>query len=165
VRRRCAAAAALGILAWGPGQALAQDSVFVAPDSSLASVTRDTLARRPPLSPMGGFWRSLLLPGWGQARLNRKLTGALFVAWEGVTLGMTLKVSHELSHLENTSSSRAGAKRKERQDWLVLLAFNHLFSAIEAYVSTHLWDFPPDLQVRALPDGLGAGVWIPVRIP
>ncbi|HXG44373.1 MAG TPA: hypothetical protein VNJ71_06375 [Gemmatimonadales bacterium] len=160
-----AVAAALGVLAWGPDRARAQDSLRVAPDSGVAVPARDSLAPRPPLSPMGGFWRSLLLPGWGQARLDRKLTGALFVAWEGVTLGMTLKVSHELSHLEHTGSSRVGAKRKERQDWLVLLAFNHLFSAIEAYVSTHLWDFPPDLQVHALPDGLGAGVRIPVRIP
>ncbi len=165
MRRWRAALVAAGILALGAGPALAQDSLPPGPDPTRAVALRDTLAPRPPLSPMGGFWRSLLLPGWGQARLDRKLTGALFVAWEGVTLGMTIKVSHELSHLEHTGSSRTSAKRKERQDWLVLLAFNHLFSAIEAYVSTHLRDFPPDLRVQALPDGLGVGVRIPARFP
>jgi hypothetical protein len=159
------AVAALGILALGAARARAQDTLPAGPDSSQSRPAPDTLAPRAPLSPMGGFWRSLLLPGWGQARLDRKLTGALFVVWEGVTLGMTIKVSHELSHLEQTGSSRVGAKRKERQDWLVLLAFNHLFSAIEAYVSTHLWDFPPDLRLQALPDGVGIGGRIPVRIP
>ncbi len=143
--------------------ARAQDQGRVTPDTVPAA--QATPALRPPISPLGGLWRSLLLPGWGQARLGRKLTGALFVTWEGVTLGMTIKVSHELSHLENTGSSRAGAKRKERQDWLVLLAFNHLFSAIEAYVSSHLWDFPPDLRIQPLPDGVGAGVRVPFRVP
>jgi hypothetical protein len=117
---------------------------------------------------MGAFWRSLLLPGWGQAKLNRKLTGALFVAWEGVTLGMSIKTSHELSYLRTVQSGRVKSKEKERQDWLVLLGFNHLFSAIEAYVSSHLWDFPGDLGISAGPmpgGGVGASVSLPFRIP
>jgi len=40
----------------------------------------DTLSFQP-ISPLNAFWRSFLIPGWGQARLNRKLTGGLFVAW------------------------------------------------------------------------------------
>ena len=142
-----------------------------APESVLvAAVTPsgDTLYARAPVSPMGALWRSILLPGWGQAKLNRKLTGALFVAWEGVTLGMAIKSNHELGYLRRTGSSSVRAKEKERQDWLVLLAFNHLFAAIEAYVGAHLWDFPPDLDVRAAPlpaGGTGVGMSIPIRIP
>lgn len=135
----------------------AQDSLQVRPDSTL---TQDTLPRRP-LSPMGAFGRSLLLPGWGQAKLGRKLTGGLFVLWEGVTLGMVLKTSHELAYLRRTGSGRAGPKDGEREDWIVLLAFNHLFSGLEAYVSAHLWDFPPDLQIQATPDGIGGSVSLP----
>lgn len=122
---------------------------------------------KPPVSPMGAMWRSILIPGWGQARLNRKLTGALFVTWEGVTLGMSIKTSQELRYMQRTNSAGVGAKRKEKQDWLVLLAFNHLFSAIEAYVSAHLWDFPQDLEIRAapVPGGVGASVRLPIRIP
>jgi hypothetical protein len=113
---------------------------------------------------MGALWRSLLIPGWGQARLNRKLTGAIFVAWEGVTLGMSLKTRHELEYLRRNNSPRGDAKRQEHEDWVVLLAFNHLLSGLEAYVSAHLADFPGDLQVEAVPGGVGAGMSLPIRI-
>lgn len=138
-----------------PAAAGAQDSLPPVPDTMAAPLTvqpSDSITyARAPVSPMGAFWRSLLVPGWGQAKLNRKLTGALFVAWEGVTLGMALKATHELRYLEATGSGSVKAKKDEQQDWLVLLGFNHLLSAIEAYVSTHLWDFPGDLKIRAMP--------------
>jgi len=35
----------------------------------------------------------------------------------------------------------------------VVLAFNHLVAAAEAYVSAYLWDFPANLIVRNLPGG------------
>src|SRR5262249_22615665 len=127
---------ALSVSAVCSGKLYAQDSTRVRTDSAAAA---DTLPKRP-LSPMGAFGRSLLIPGWGQAKLGRRLTGGLFVAWEGVTLGMVLKTSHELSYLRRTQSGRVEAKRGERQDWLILLGFNHLFSGLEAYVSAHLWD-------------------------
>ncbi|MDX2121885.1 MAG: hypothetical protein SF070_12635 [Gemmatimonadota bacterium] len=151
-----------------PGALAAQEDTTRALADSVAAVPAgqgaDTLYAKAPVSPMGGLWRSILIPGWGQAKLNRKLTGALFIAWEGVTLGMAIKSNHELNYLRRTGSGSVRAKEKERQDWLVLLAFNHLFSAIEAYVSAHLWDFPDDLDVRAAPlpgGGIGAGVKIP----
>jgi hypothetical protein len=162
---------ALALGAALPGRAVAQDSTLVRADSvpvdSAARAQADSAARRPPVTPMGALLRSIVIPGWGQAKLNRKLTGALFVAWEGVTLGMSIKTSHELRYLRNTHSASVSAKEKERQDWLVLLAFNHLFAAVEAYVSAHLWDFPGDLEIRAapVPGGMGAGVRVPLRIP
>jgi hypothetical protein len=121
----------------------------------------DTLARRY-ISPPNALWRSLLLPGWGQARLNRKLAAGLFVAWEGVTLGMSLKTRRELQYLRRTNSGRAEDKRQEHEDWLVLLAFNHLFAGLEAYISAHLADFPGDLEFQAVPGGVGAGVSLPL---
>ncbi len=117
-----------------------------------------------PISPINAFWRSFLLPGWGQARLNRKLTGGIFVAWEGVTVGMSLKTRHELAYLRRTGSARADNKRREHEDWIVLLAFNHLFAGLEAYVGAHLADFPGDLKVQALPGGMGASVSVPIRL-
>ena len=139
-----------------PGTMVAQDSVVVA-----APAPVDTTVRLRSVSPMGAFFRSLLLPGWGQAKLNRKLTGGIFVAWEGVTLGMTLKTSHELHYLRRTGSGRVAVKEQEKEDWIVLLAFNHLLSALEAYVSAHLWDFPDDLEVRAVPGGIGGRLSLP----
>jgi hypothetical protein len=106
--------------------------------------------------------RSLLLPGWGQSVLGRRTTGAVFVFWEGVTLGMTLKSAHQLSYLRRADAARPeeerdqellDSKKAEFQDWLVLFIFNHLFSAAEAFVSANLWDFPEEIiAIRPLPD-------------
>jgi len=134
-----------------------------APRPASPAITLDTVPRQY-ISPLNAFWRSFLLPGWGQARLNRKLTGGIFVAWEGVTLGMSLKTRKELGYLRRNGSARADDKRQEHEDWLVLLAFNHLFAGLEAYVSAHLADFPGDLRVEAVPGGVGAAVSLPVRL-
>jgi hypothetical protein len=92
----------------------------------------------------------MLLPGWGQARLNRKLAAGMFVGWEGVTLGMTLKTRRELRYLRRTNSGRA-------ED-------NHLFAGLEAFISAHLADFPGDLRIEAVPGGMGASLSLPVRL-
>ncbi len=158
---RCALLAGLWLSA--ARTAAAQDSLPVEPVPPLPAVAApDSLLR--PISPMGAFWRSFLLPGWGQARLNRKLTGGIFVAWEGVTLGMSLKTRRELAYLRRTNSGRADSKRREHEDWIVLLVFNHLFSGLEAYVSAHLADFPGDLRLQAVPGGFGGTVSVPFRV-
>jgi hypothetical protein len=134
-----------------------------APQSRRPAAPADTVKRQP-ISPSAALWRSLLLPGWGQARLNRKLSAGLFVAWEAVTLGMSLKTESELRYLRRTTSARADDKRQEHEDWLVLLGFNHVLAGLEAYVSAHLADFPGDLQLEAVPGGVGAAVSVPVRM-
>jgi hypothetical protein len=89
------------------------------------------------------------------------------VAWEGVTLGMFLKARGEVRYLERIGADSANivAKRRERQDWLVLLGFNHLFAGLEAYVSSQLQDFPADVRFRPAPRGYGVEAVIPIRIP
>jgi hypothetical protein len=146
--------------AWAP-RLQAQDTTAV--PAAVPAAVPDS-AGFTPISPINAFWRSFLLPGWGQARLNRKLTGGIFVAWEGVTLGMSLKTRHELAYLRRTKSARGDNKRREHEDWVVLLAFNHLFAGLEAYVGAHLTDFPGDLKIRAVPGGLGASVSVPIRL-
>jgi hypothetical protein len=167
-------AVGLGALLAAPVRAAAQDSTAAVRDSTVAvpgdsgvvsprpATIGDSLALR--TSPMGAFWRSFLLPGWGQARVGRKLTGGIFLAWEGTTLAMSLKTRRELAYLRRTGSGRAEDKRREHEDWLVLLGFNHLLAGLEAYVSGHLTDFPPDLQVHAMPGGVGARISIPFRV-
>ena len=140
---------------------VAQDTTAVSPaEPDVGPEPRDGATFKP-IGPVGALWRSFVLPGWGQARLNRKLTGGIFIAWEGVTLGMTLKTRHELDYLRRTGSERADSKRQEHEDWLVLLAFNHVFAALEAYVGAHLADFPGDLRIRAVPGGVGASLTMP----
>ena len=121
-------------------------------------VAPDTAHR---IKPFNAFWRSLLLPGWGQAETGRPVTGALFAAWEGVTAMMTLKAQSEVHYLREAGSTNVGAKRQEVQDWLVLWIFNHFFSGAEAFVSAHLQDFPKDLKVQAFPRGVGVTVTVP----
>lgn len=127
-----------------------------AQDTTRIVLPADTLP--PGVRPMGAFWRSFLLPGWGQAVTGRKTTGAAFVAWEGVTAMMTLKAQQEANYFKSINSQNLKLKRQEVQDWLVLWVFNHLFSGAEAYVSAHLRDFPPDLKVRAFPGGIGVSI-------
>jgi hypothetical protein len=122
-----------------------------APTPASIAVPPDSIAHRP--GPFSYFFRSLAIPGWGQASLDRKLTGGLFVAFEGLAISMALKTSNELRFLDRADTAAASSRRAERQDWIVLIAFNHLFSAMEAYVSAHLLDFPADLHMQALPGG------------
>jgi hypothetical protein len=151
--------------------AFGQDTVRVAPGviQIQDTVPRDTTIRfrRAPVSPLGAFFRSLLLPGWGQAKLGRRLTAGLFIGFEGVALGMAMKAEREFQYLQRTGGTEEQLtdKDQEREDWLVLLAFNHLFAGLEAFVGAHLWDFPEDVRIRGAPDGPGVRVQIPVRIP
>lgn len=146
------------VAAVGPsGRLTAQDTSRVNQPAALL-VHPDTLHL---VRPMGAFWRSLLIPGWGQSATGRHTTGAVFVAWEGVTAMMTLKAQQEANYMQSIGSANAKAKRQEVQDWLVLWVFNHLFSGAEAYVSAHLQDFPADLKIQAYPRGIG--ISLPLR--
>ena len=138
-------------------QLSAQDTTRI--DTTHIILPSDTLPRG--VRPMGAFWRSFLLPGWGQAVTGRQVTGAAFVTWEGVTAFMTLKAQQEANYFKSIGSPNVRLKRQEVQDWLVLWIFNHLFSGAEAYVSGHLRDFPPDLKVQAFPNGIGVTVPLP----
>lgn len=108
---------------------------------------------RPPVSPLGAAARSLVLPGWGQSILGRRATGVAFIVWEGVTLTMTVKSVRQLHYQEATGAETVPDKRQEVEDWAVLLGFNHLVAAAEAFVAAQLWDFPGDLSFQALPGG------------
>jgi len=138
------------------------------PDRLSAQVPAESLPPAPAahdtthqIGPAGALWRSLLLPGWGQAATGRNVTGALFVAWEGTTMYMTLKAQQEANYFKETGSPNLDSKRQEVQDWLVLWGFNHLFAGAEAYVAAHLKDFPKDLRFQAIPGGIGLSLPLP----
>ena len=145
---------ALGV--WASGRLAAQDTTAAPPAAAVAAPDTSRFIR-----PMGAFWRSLLLPGWGQAVSGRHTTGTVFVAWEGITAYMTLKAQQEANYLKAIGSANVRAKRQEVEDWLVLWVFNHLFAGAEAYVSAHLRDFPRELEVRAVPRGIGVSLPLP----
>lgn len=135
--------------------------------STGAAQTDTSIYRAAPVSPMGAFFRSLAIPGWAQAKLDRRLTGGLFLAFEGVALGMVVKTDRELQYLKDRGEPDEvlDDKRQEREDWITLLVFNHLFAALDGFVGSHLYDFPDEVKLRAAPRGLGAVVTIPIRLP
>lgn len=145
------------------GSAAASGQVVPVPTQQREPQPGDTIPvprfrEDPPVSPLGASLRSLLIPGWGQSLLGRRVTGAAFIFWEGVTLFMTVKSAHQLSYQKSIGAETVESKRAEVQDWAVLLAFNHLLAAAEAYVSAQLWDFPADLTVEGTPGGVGLGI-------
>jgi len=129
---------------------------------------------RPPISPSGAMLRSMVLPGWGQAALGRRGAGGVFVFFEGLTLTMWVKSMHQQDYLERSGYDPADdraeddklkSKEAEVEDWLVLLAFNHLLAGLEAYVAANLWDFPVDLEARVLaPGSVGLGIAVPLYL-
>lgn len=152
----------------GQGLAIVLSLTTRLPDRLTAQTPQDSQpGRQAPadtshvVGPVGALWRSLLVPGWGQAVTGRNVTGALFGIWEGTTMYMTLKAQQEANYFKESNSPNLHAKRQEVQDWLVLWGFNHLFSGAEAFVAAHLRDFPKDLRVQAVPGGVGVSFPLP----
>lgn len=123
-------------------------------DTTRAAVKPDTSHL---IKPAGALWRSLLVPGWGQAATKRHVAGAAFVIWEGVTIMMTFRAAQEQRYMiaSQSDSNNLSAKRQQIQDWAVLWIFNHLFAGAEAFVSAHLQDFPKELKFEATPHRVG----------
>jgi hypothetical protein len=139
------------------------------PDSAAAPAPNPPpVARKAPIGPAGAFLRSFIIPGWGQLQLHRPVPALVFLGIEGTLAGLSIKANQDVKAARLTDlspdSSVVTAKKRSREDWLVLLGFNHLMAGLEAYVSSHLWDFPGDLRIRATPAGVGATAVIPIRI-
>ncbi len=143
----------------------AQADTTVATADTTAQPAADSAKSRS--KPAAALWRSLLIPGWGQVRLGRKLTAGVFVLAEGVTLGMALRANSQLRYLRRigADSMTVNSQSQTREDWLVLMAVNHLLAGLEAFIAANLTDFPPELRIRRGPGGFGASLSLPVRLP
>ena len=141
---------------------------------------------QPPISARRAFLYSFAVPGLGQSRLQRSGAGALFVAVEATALVMARKswgdlreakafrgdslvpslypvdstvtpqrpTAAQLPNIFNAALVRS--RRLHLEDWLAVIAFNHLFAGAEAYVSANLWDLPT--EVSAWPTDRGTVV-------
>ncbi len=116
-------------------------------------------------SPMGAFWRSLILPGWGQFAADRPGRGVFYVTAQAATLYMVIRTQQRINRADdNGDTGLADSRREQREDWIVLAGFWSLASAVDAWVSAHMWGFegevvpPPDGSV-----GVAYQVSIPVR--
>ena len=145
----------------------------------------------PPISPRRAFLSSLLVPGLGQVKLDRPSAGALFVAVELTAIALASKSAYDLraakrfradsvvqaypvdtltgAPLETGrprvegpfTNDLVGARRVHLEDWLAVLAFNHLIAGAEAFVAANLWDLPG--QVGALRTARGPGLRMSFR--
>ena len=127
----------------------------------------------PPLTPKRAFLYSLALPGFGQSRLDRGTSGALFASIEMAALVMVRRSSKDAQEVDRyridtlpetftvvngifvptgvtTNRFTQDLKRARRlhvEDWLAVLAFNHLFAAADAFVAAQLWDVPVSVSM------------------
>lgn len=117
----------------------------------------------PPVSPMGAFFRSLVLPGWGQAKVGQPVRGAFYFTMEAASLWMLYKTQSKLSAAERAGDEELAAARKDqKEDWIVMAVFWALFAGVDAWVSAHLWDF--EGAVVPPPDG-SPGVAVQYSVP
>jgi hypothetical protein len=172
VTRRIASLAALALAAAVPASLHAQraDSARVGPaqapppDTVPLALLRPTSL--PPVSPKRALFQSLIVPGWGQSSLDRGTAGAIFVTVEAISIAMLVQAKTELraaqnaeKHLlwdpgtgtfvDNPLTQVVGRRQAAVEDWAVLLVFNHLISAADAFVAAQLWNVP--LEVSGSP--------------
>lgn len=133
----------------------------------------------PPLSPKRAFLYSSLLPGFGQSRLDRGTSGALFASIELAAIVMMRRSQMDLREarryqidtlpdqylVSRDSVIRNGVftngftrdlvrtRRLHVEDWIAVVAFNHLFAGADAFVSAQLWDVPLELSAYPRPSG------------
>jgi hypothetical protein len=169
--RSAALACALSLAAGGAGAQQADSArvgISPQPDSArekqLRTVVDTAESRRdsvllagPPIRPKAALFRSLLVPGWGQASLDRGTAGATYFALEAGSIAMLIFAKKELAVAKRAArdstfvddstlgappdlANRVRVRKLQVEDWAALIFFNHLFSAADAFVSAHLWD-------------------------
>ena len=144
----------------------------------------------PPVSPGRAFFYSALVPGLGQAALDRKYAGAAFFFIEAFSLALTYRTADDLRlargfagdsvpltfTVDANGNSQVATRQAPRysqelvrtrklqlEDWLAVVIFNHLIAGADAYVAANLWDLPQHLgKMRAFPVAGGAGVAVSV---
>lgn len=137
--------------------------------------------RPPPITPKRAFLYSLMIPGLGQARLDRGTAGALFAAVELGSWAMVRKSTSDLRVVRRYSEdslpdsyligadgktiTKVGSfgsefpvdlvstRRLHREDWFAALIFNHLISGADAFVAAQLWDVNRSVTVKPYRDG------------
>lgn len=154
------------LLAFGapPRRAGAQQPAHAPVDSVARPTAVDTL----PVSPRAALFRSLAVPGWGQAYVGAPLRGGLYFALETTSLWMLYRSRAQLAQarvqekflqaegkLKPTGRlGLADSRRKQVEDWITLSVFFVLFSGADAYVAAQLSDFAE--HVGVLPSGDGS---------
>ncbi len=166
--RGAARRAALVLLAMAPGAVLrAQEPVPAGPGAVVADSAAAPADTVPPVTPLGALVRSMVVPGWGQAEVGRPARGAIYFAAEAATLFMVFKSQAKLEaarRADPPDQALIDSRTGQRENWIVLSVFVAFISGLDAWVSTHMWDFEP--TIRAPDDGsVGVAAGFRVRVP
>lgn len=122
--------------------------------------TADSAEARSGPAPMSAFFRSVLIPGWGQLAADKPVRGAFYFTMQTATVYMVIRTQNRIDDAEGEALKES--RREQREDWLVLAGFWALASGIDAWVSAQMWGF--EGEVVPPPDG-SAGLALRVRVP
>jgi hypothetical protein len=139
-------------LALAPGGLVAQQ-----PEAPAPQAPADSFFPRPPISSGGAFFRSLAIPGWGQAELGHYGRGAFYFLAETFSLFMIARTQIRLNHAERNlppDNSVVKSRRQQKEDWIALAVFWAVFSGADAWVSVQLFGF--DDRTGISPEGESA---------
>jgi hypothetical protein len=157
----------------------------------LAAQTPDVAARdtaaaapapviEPPYSPRGAFFRSLILPGWGQSYVGAPGRGAVYFALAGgsgwmawVARQQRAAALDQQAWLRETGAIASDyrttlvrSRSQQFEDWTALTVFFIFFAGADAYVSAYLSDFDERIGVTSGQDGaLQIRATLPVSWP
>jgi len=149
-------------VATAPSALLAQEEerAPARPDTAAAAV--DTVAAPGPSgpSPMGAFFRSVVLPGWGQFYADQEVRGIVYSVVQAANLYMVVRTNNRVHDTDDEALREA--RRDQREDWLVWAGFWALASGVDAWVSAQMWSF--EGEVVPPPDG-SAGVALRMTVP
>jgi len=127
-------------------------------------VTKDTI---PPITPLGAFARSLILPGWGHLRVGRPGRGAIYFTAEVASLVMVFRSNANLAEANRAdpvNEELVGSRVQQRENWIVIAGFVAFMCGLDAWVSTQMWDFEP--AITGSPDGsVGVGLQVKLDFP
>lgn len=129
-----------------------------------------------PYSPRGAFFRSLLVPGWGQAYVGSPGRGAVYFTVAAGSFWMTYVARAQLKDAQREqdwrrSSGRIGeteetefalARGRHFEDLAAFSLFLMFLSGADAYVSSYLADF--DERIGVMP-GPAGDVRLEARVP
>jgi hypothetical protein len=135
-----------------------------------AGEARQDTTPGPPVSPLGALGRSILIPGWGQAAVDRPVRGAFYFAAEAAAVWMIVKSQAKLSSARRglppdaatADSALVESRNSQRENWIVLGVFVALVSGVDAWVSAHLFGFEGELTP---PEDGTAGAAVKFSVP
>jgi hypothetical protein len=138
----------------------------VVPDTTVTTEPEEEL-EGPPVSPRGAFFRSLILPGWGQAYAGAPGKGAVYFGLAGSSVWMSYVSRRQLADARREQfwlrergeigpTERIGiveAREQQFEDWAALTVFLFFLSGADAFVSAYFSDFDERIGVQPAADG------------